>query len=136
MNRKVELDEYGCEMTKEEAAEAEEIAQKCWEKVKDNLTGQKKKCGWPKGKPRKPAPETEAAEEAEQKNEQIAPAQTADPMDIKVPDAVRNACVSRIEELEKLMQDTDAKINELKALNMERESEYKVLTNYIFKKGK
>ena len=41
-----------------------------------------------------------------------------------------------MEELEKKMQETAAKINDLKFINKNYEGEYKVLADYIFKKGK
>ena len=132
MGREVERDEFGMELTKEEIEENEKIAQNAWDAVKDHIHPKaeiKKKGGWPKGKPRKTA-------EEESKTEEIAPAQPTDPMDVKLPDAVRNACVSRIEELEGMMQDVNTKIDDLKARIREYESEYKVLTDFIFKKGK
>lgn len=132
MGREAEFDEFGMELTRDEIEENERIAQGAWEAVKDSIRPRaevKKKGGWPKGKPRKTA-------EEEVKTEEIAPAQTADPMDVKIPDAVRNACVSRIEELEGMMQDANSKIEDLKTQIRNCESEYKVLTDYIFKKGK
>lgn len=132
MGREVERDEFGMELTKEEIEENERITQGAWDAIKDNITPRaeiKKKGGWPKGKPRK-------APEEESKTEEIAPAQVTDPMDVKVPEAVRNACVNRIEELERLMQDVNVKIDELKAQNRDYEGEYKVLAEFVFKKGK
>lgn len=97
-----------------------------------------KKRGWPKGKPRKPAAESEGIKEmSKEVTKEIAPAQMpTDPMEIKVPDAVRNACTARMEELERKMQDINAKIEDLKHINKSYENEYKVLADFNFKKGK
>ena len=67
--------------------------------------------------------------------EEIAPAQM-DPMDVRVPEAVRKVCVNRIEDIEALIANNLARMAELESDNRNYEAEYKVLTDYIFRKGK
>lgn len=76
----------------------------------------------------------DAVQEMIGEKDKIAPAQ--DPMDVKMPDAVINACTKRMEELETKMQEINAKIDDLKSINKSCEGEYKVLADFILKKGK
>lgn len=117
-------------LTPEEEAICQDLA--------DDIFGPapEKKRGWPKGKPRKPASDDEGVKEMEATKAEIAPAQITDPMEIKVPEAVRNACTMRMEELERKMQEINAKIEDLKHINKGYENEYKVLADFNFKKGK
>lgn len=139
----IDYDEEEYELTEEDIEEHEKIAQKAWDAIKDNMKSKnkKKKEGGSKVKHEKAAVDNDDSKGKEGevvreiKTEEIAPAQPVHPMDVKIPDAVRNACVSRIEELEKMMQDINAKIEELKERNSGYEGEYRVIADFIFRKG-
>ena len=144
--REVITDEFGAELTKEELEEQDRIAEGCWEAVRGTMKPQaviRKKPGRPKGS-RKAAVVNKEFDDAveemivsgKEEKEKIAPAQVEDPMSVALPEAVKNACVSRIEELEDMIRVTTEKIEEFEACKRQMESEYKVLTDFVFRKGK
>ena len=145
MRNEMMMDEYGYELTEEDLEENDRIAREALEDIKEGLADvKKKKAGRSKGKSRKTAVENEDFNKAvdemiessrQDEKEEIAPAQM-DPMDVKVPEAVRKACVNRIEEIEALIATNLARISELESDNRNYEAEYKVLTDFIFRKGK
>ena len=145
MDLAMDYEEEEYELTQADIEENEIIAQRAWDAIKDNMKSRNKKKDRKHKevhrKAAKAAVENKDSEEKEEesdresKTEEIAPAQPVHPMDVKIPDAVRNACVNRIEELEKMMQDINAKIEELKERNSGYEGEYRVIADFIFRKG-
>ncbi len=146
MDLAMDYEEEEYELTQEDIEENEIIAQRAWDAIKDNMKSRNKKKDRKNKevhrKAAKAAVENKDSEEKEDesdresKTEEIAPAHPEHPMDVKIPDAVRNACLNRIEELEIMMKDISAEIQELKERNNSYEGEYKVITDYIFRKGK
>ena len=138
MSLDMDYNEEDYELTEEDLEENEKIAQKAWDAIKDDMkTRNKKKGGDHKGKSDKAAG---VNKDLVQDSGEITDMTGKEddkpmhPMDVKIPDAVRNLCVNRIEELEKLMQDINARIEELKGISSSYESEYKVIADYVFRK--
>jgi predicted RNase H-like nuclease (RuvC/YqgF family) len=151
MKKRVQTDEYGLELTKEEQEEADRIARSAWDAITKPQI--KKKGGWPKGKPRKPV-----GEEMEEKKE-IAPAQLVvkanitekqaeelrqkmlenppqimkAPNEVMVPIAVKEALEEKLEALDQEIRTFQKDIDEKKSQISKLEQRYKVIADYITK---
>jgi len=151
MKKRVQTDEYGLELTKEEQEEADRIARSAWDAITKPQI--KKKGGWPKGKPRKPV-----GEEMEEKKE-IAPAQIVvkadiseeqakelkkkmleeppqimkEPNEVMIPIAVKEALEDKLEALDQEIRTYQKDIDEKKSQISKLEQRYKVIADYITK---